>query len=179
MDNSIKLCKDVMHDGEKEAQGYEFLEDDKVCVLYSDGSVYIKNLKTGKAEKDFGDDFTTIHVLGDTIYSTNKMHNKIVEIDCKTGQKGAEYKYDLTNQGIAFCKDKEENVYACTEKGIFLLGNNNEMTEVVPGNIMSEGAISTSSHIDGVSIEDEVFYVTYLISGNNSREYRMVSYSKK
>lgn len=171
-------CKDVTLSGKNEMRNYKLLGDDRICVMYEDGSVCIRNLKDGSTEKEFGSDFTTMEVVGDSIYAMNKEHNTIVEIDIASGEKGGEYAYELTNQGIAFCEDEEYNVYACTEKGIFRLDEGGKLTEIINGSKMSMNALSSEARIDGVRIGSGEFIVTYLAAGDNSREYKMFTYSK-
>ena len=77
-----------------------------------------------------------------------------------------------------FAEDDAYNRYACTENGIFLLGDNGKIEQVMDGKNMSTNAYTNSARLDFMCAKDGVFYVNYLIAGDNQRKYRLCSYSK-
>ena len=79
---------------------------------------------------------------------------------------------------LVFAEDDAYNRYACTENGIFLLGDNGKIEQVMDGKNMSTNAYTNSARLDFMCAKDGVFYVNYLIAGDNQRKYRLCSYSK-
>lgn len=172
---------DIMFSGDNMLYQYRLLGDGKICAFYADGSICTRNIKDGLVEKELGTGFAAMDAAGDRIFAVNQTHDSIIEFDSESGQQGNTYPVELTNQGLAFCQDEEENAYVCTENGIFLLDEDSEkLTEVVSGSKMSINALNGASEvgISGIRVKDGAFYVTYLLAGENSREYKMYIYSK-
>lgn len=177
---------DVMFSGDNQMYHYRLFGDGKICALYGDGSIRLQNIKDGTVENEPGTGFVRMDVAGDKIFAVGAVSENeysVTEFDSKSGEQGNTYPVVLTNQGIAFCQDEEENAYVCTENGIFLLDEDTEkLTEVVSADNMSINALkvkgSSGVGISGIRVKDGAFYVTYLFAGENSREYKMYIYSK-
>lgn len=177
--NKAVKRKEVMYNGDNMLYQYRLLGDGKICGMYADGSICVRSIKDGTVEKELGNGCAAMDVAGSRMFAVSQSGDSITEWDLETGEKGHEYSAELTNQGVAFCQDEEENVYACMENGIFLLDEDtNKLTEIVSGSEMSANALKGSSEvmISGLRIRNGEFYVTYLLSGENSREYKLVAY---
>ena len=114
----------------------------------------------------------------DMVFTVDTTGTKIKIFDLATGKMEDEYSAEITNQGVCFAVNDKDEIYAATEKGIFLL-ENGTMTEVVSGDVMSTGALSGGAWLNDMFIEGDVFYLSYLVEEENSREYRMTSYRKE
>lgn len=178
--NEAVKHNDALYNGDNMLYQYRLLGDGKLCGMYADGSISVRNINDGTVEKELGSGYAAMDVAGSRMFAVSQSGGSITEWDLETGEKGHEYSAELTNQGVAFCQDEEENVYACMENGIFLLDEDtNRLTEIVNGSEMSVNALKGSSEvmISGLRIQNGEFFVTYLLSGENSREYKLVTYS--
>lgn len=173
-------CGDVVFRGDDNIMyQYQLLGDGKICALYADGSICTRKIRDGEVEKDLGTGFAMMGVAGDRLFAVSQTGDSIREFSLETGEQEREYPVKLTNQGVAFCQDGEENAYACTENGIFLLNEDDEkLEEVVGEGVMSANALEGSSTImlSGMRVKDGTFNVTYVVQGENSRKYRMFEY---
>lgn len=176
--SQIKTGEDLTEKDGAVLYGYQLLENQKIACFYDNRNVCIRNLHTGKTIKDFGYDFTSMTVIGQNLYAINEACNQIVIYDIDTAEVSEKYSVDITDQGIVFAEDDAYNRYACTENGIFLLGDNGKIEQVMDGKNMSTNAYTNSARLDFMCAKDGVFYVNYLISGDNQRKYRLCSYSK-
>lgn len=158
---------------------YQLLGDGKLCALYADGSICTRKIGDGEVEKDLGSGFAMMGVAGNRLFAASQTGDSIREFSLETGEQEHEYPVKLTNRGVAFCQDGEENAYVCTENGIFLLNEDDEkLEEVVGEGVMSVNAREDSSVImlSGMRVKDGTFNVTYVVQGENSRKYRMFEY---
>ena len=112
------------------------------------------------------------------VFTVDATGSKITVYDLSTGEKEDEYEIQITQQGICFAVNQDDEIYAATEKGIYLL-ENGKMTEVVPEKVMSTSALSGEAWLNSLFVQGDKLYVSYVIEGDNSREYRMTSYDKK
>lgn len=177
--NKAVKHNDALYNGDKMLYQYRLLGDGKLCGMYADGSISVRSINDGKVEKELGSGYATMDVAGSRMFAASQSGGSIDEWDLETGEKGHEYSAELTNQGVAFCQDEEENVYACMEKGIFLLDEDtSRLTEIVSGSEMSVNALKGSSEvmISGLRVKNGEFFVTYLLAGEKSREYKLMTY---
>lgn len=142
-----------------------------------DGNVSLNDFK-GKSIRQFGESNAFTDVVNDMVFTVDATGSKITVYDLSTGEKEDEYETQITQQGICFAVNQDDEIYAATEKGIYLL-ENGKMTEVVPEKVMSTSALSSEAWLNGLFVQGDKFYVSYVIEGDNSREYRMTSYDKK
>ncbi len=170
--DKFKSYPDVF--GGDEVKGFKVVDDKSMLVLYRDGRVLLNDFD-GKSIREFGEGNALVDTTMDIVFTVDSTGTKIKVFDLATGKMEDEYSTELTNQGVCFAVNDKDEIYAATEKGIFLL-ENGTMTEVVPGDVMSTGALSGSMWLNDMYIDGDVFYLSYLVEEGNSREYRMMSY---
>lgn len=170
----FKSYSDVF-DG-KEVRNFKIVDDKSMLVVYSDGRVSLNDFH-GKSIRKFGEGNALVDEMMDMVFTVDSTGTQIKVFELATGKMEDEYSTELTNQGVCFAVNNKDEIYAATEKGIFLL-ENGTMTEVISGDIMSTGALSGSMWLNNMFIEGDVFYLSYLVEEGNSREYRMTSYRK-
>lgn len=163
--------------GEKEIKNFQVVDDIRVLVMDGEGNVSLNDFK-GKSIRQFGESNAFMDVVNGMVFTVDTTGTKITVYDLETGQKEDEYEAQITQQGICFAVNDNDEIYAATEKGIYLL-ENGKMTEVVPEKTMSTSALSSEAWLNGLYVQGDKFYVSYVIEGDNSREYRMTSYEKK
>lgn len=173
--NQFKAYPDAF--GEKEIKNFRVVDARRVLVMDGDGNVSLNDFK-GKSIRQFGESNAFVDVVNDMVFTVDTTGTKITVYDLETGNKEDEYEAQITQQGICFAVNDNDEIYAATEKGIYLL-ENGKMTEVVPEETMSTSALSSEAWLNGLYVQGDKFYVSYVIEGDNSREYRMTSYEKK
>ncbi len=162
--------------GGNEVKGFKVVDDKSMLVMYSDGRASLNDFD-GKSIREFGEENALVDEMMDMVFTVDTTGTKIKIFDLATGKMEDEYSAEITNQGVCFAVNDKDEIYAATEKGIFLL-ENGTMTEVVSGDVMSTDALSGSAWLNDMFIEGDVFYLSYVVEGENSREYRMTSYRK-
>ena len=173
--NQFKAYPDAF--GEKEIKNFRIVDSIRVLVMDGDGNVSLNDFK-GKSIRQFGESNAFVDVVNDMVFTVDTTGTKITVYNLATGEKEDEYEAQITQQGICFAVNDNDEIYAATEKGIYLLENGN-MTEVVPEKTMSTGALSSEAWLNSLYVQGDKFYVSYVIEGDNSREYRLTSYEKK
>ena len=163
--------------GKKEIKNFQVVDARRVLVMDGDGNVSLNDFK-GKSIRQFGESNAFADVVNDMVFTVDATGSKITVYDLSTGEKEEEYETQITQQGICFAVNQDDEIYAATEKGIYLL-ENGKMTEVVPEKVMSTSALSSEAWLNSLFVQGDKFYVSYVIEDDNSREYRMTSYDKK
>lgn len=163
--------------GGNEVKNFKVVDDKSMLVMYGDGRASLNDFD-GKSIREFGEGNALVDEMMDMVFTVDTTGTKIKIFDLATGKMEDEYSAEITNQGVCFAVNDKDEIYAATEKGIFLL-ENGTMTEVVSGDVMSTGALSGGAWLNDMFIEGDVFYLSYLVEEENSREYRMTSYRKE
>lgn len=163
--------------GKQEIKNFQVVDEKSVLVMDAEGNVSLNDF-AGKSLHKFGESNAFADVVKDMVFTVDTTGSKITIYDLSTGEKEDEYEAQITQQGICFAANENDEIYAATEKGIYLL-ENGKMTEIVPEKMMSTSALSSDAWLNNLYVQGDKFYVSYVIEGDNSREYRMTSYDKK
>lgn len=163
--------------GKQEIKNFQVVDEKSVLVMDAEGNVSLNDFE-GKSLRKFGESNAFADVVKDMVFTVDTTGSKITIYDLSTGEKEDEYEAQITQQGICFAVNENDEIYAATEKGIYLL-ENGKMTEIVPEKMMSTSALSSDAWLNNLYVQGDKFYVSYVIEGDNSREYRMTSYDKK
>ncbi len=163
--------------GKDEIKAFQVEDDKSVLVMSGDGSASLRNFD-GKVINKFGEGNGIAQAVGDKVFAVDSTGSKITIYNMSNAEVEDEYKTQITQQGIAFVISGDDEIYAATENGIYLL-ENGEMKEVVPEKAMSTATINSSAWINALYVQGDEFWVSYVEEGNNSREFRMVSFKKE
>lgn len=173
-----KYETNVLSEEERRIKNFQFMEDEKICVLYEDGNIVQYDLTTGDVVKDYGKGFSSLQVIEDCIYAMSNQSDAIFEVNLSSGKVDQEYPWAYGTSYPTICRDEDGNTYAYSLKGIFQL-ENGELIEVVNESKMSVNMMGEEAYVSHMGVKDGTFYCIYLMKKENSMQYRMATYGKK
>ncbi len=178
LENKIKKYEtNVLSEEERKIKNFQFLGEEKLCVLYEDGNIVQYDLITGDVVKDYGKGFASLQVIEDCIYAMSNQNDAILEVNLSSGKIDRKYSWAHGMSYPTICQDEDGNRYAYSLKGIFQL-ENEELIEVVNESKMSVNMMGEEAYVSHMGVKDETFYCIYLMKKENSMQYRMATYGK-
>ena len=165
--------------GKKPIQSFAVADDKSVLALYGGGKCAINDLK-GNCIHEFGENVARADLVNDMIFTIGTDGSKITVYNLETGEQEDEFEAQgqVTDQGVCYAVNEDGELFAATEKGIFLL-ENGKMQEVVPESVMSTNALTSQAWPNYLFVQGDTFYVDYTIEDDNTRQDRLTVYEKK